>query len=420
MGKSVFGLVLASLLLLVSFSASAGNEDLTIKGPAEVVCSGIEFQLKASGNSNDTYQWFPAHLFNSASGQKVTTSIRTSTKFTVIRTNNQGVDTATFTVHVETRQISVTGNTYVCKGDSTYLSIGSSNLHPLWNTGEISNSIWVTKPGIYRVEATDGCETTLGEIHVKSISKPLALISTFDDLHICEDESVELGAFGVIDNFTWSTGETERNINVAEEGEVVLTVRNECGVSTDSKFIFKHQVDASFIPSKMSENIPFDLNLFNDSKSKASNQWFVNGVEFSSEENGKLKIDEEGEYEIVLLRTNEYGCEGRMKYSSIVALPPVKPQVTVDELVVFPNSFTPNGDGLNDAFSFQSNYVDQVRFSIIDRWGRLVFESYSNEAWDGRTQSGDIAPEGMYIVQYQFEDLEGKLLNRTMSLNLIR
>lgn len=53
-----------------------------------------------------------------------------------------------------------------------------------------------------------------------------------------------------------------------------------------------------------------------------------------------------------------------------------------------PNSFTPNGDGLNDYFSLTTFNADQmVEFNIVifNRWGQKLFESYDPYfKWDGK------------------------------------
>lgn len=49
-----------------------------------------------------------------------------------------------------------------------------------------------------------------------------------------------------------------------------------------------------------------------------------------------------------------------------------------------PNSFTPNGDGVNDVFSARGLVVDEFLMQIFDRWGELIFESDNPEVgWDG-------------------------------------
>jgi gliding motility-associated-like protein len=77
-----------------------------------------------------------------------------------------------------------------------------------------------------------------------------------------------------------------------------------------------------------------------------------------------------------LKMTNQWGC---------VALD--SEYVTVDRCceLLFPNAFTPNGDGRNDYFRLlnPANHVIHT-FLIADRWGRVVFDSRdATRGWDG-------------------------------------
>ena len=51
-----------------------------------------------------------------------------------------------------------------------------------------------------------------------------------------------------------------------------------------------------------------------------------------------------------------------------------------------PNSFTPNGDGLNDVFLPIFNAesgVKEYKFEVYNRWGQLVFETGDlTTGWD--------------------------------------
>jgi gliding motility-associated-like protein len=67
----------------------------------------------------------------------------------------------------------------------------------------------------------------------------------------------------------------------------------------------------------------------------------------------------------------------------------------------FPNSFTPNGDGLNDAFGGTGECTG-YQLMIYDRTGKLIFESNSvANKWDGKVQ-GQQAPEGVYAWSLQY------------------
>lgn len=77
-----------------------------------------------------------------------------------------------------------------------------------------------------------------------------------------------------------------------------------------------------------------------------------------------------------------------------------------DPIVVLPNVFTPNNDGENDVFQMQVTNVSEVRLVITNRWGNIVYEATgANPGWNGKTQSGQMAAEGVYYVQYEADNI---------------
>ncbi len=63
-----------------------------------------------------------------------------------------------------------------------------------------------------------------------------------------------------------------------------------------------------------------------------------------------------------------------------------------------PNSFTPNGDGLNDCFGIKYwGVIEDLQFSIYNRWGERVFyTTSSNHCWDGTYKSNN-SEAGNYV-----------------------
>ncbi len=98
---------------------------------------------------------------------------------------------------------------------------------------------------------------------------------------------------------------------------------------------------------------------------------------------------------IVVTRKGEFnGCDNEL--SKIVEIGAKED--------VFPNAFTPNGDGANDVF--RPIFPCEVVFSnlkVFSRWGELVFET--NEpltGWDGRINGLD-APSDVYVWRVEYE-----------------
>lgn len=84
---------------------------------------------------------------------------------------------------------------------------------------------------------------------------------------------------------------------------------------------------------------------------------------------------------------------------------PLEP--TFEEQFFVPNSFTPNGDGINDLFMAKANFEPSTfEMSIFSRTGDMVFKSRNmNIGWDG-----DKHPGGMYNYMIRYTNTQGKVL----------
>ncbi|HQQ94825.1 MAG TPA: PKD domain-containing protein [Bacteroidia bacterium] len=58
--------------------------------------------------------------------------------------------------------------------------------------------------------------------------------------------------------------------------------------------------------------------------------------------------------------------------------------------IYFPNTFTPNEDGINDTYQPKGIGISKFNLWIFDRWGHLVFETDNiYNQWDGHTKGSD-------------------------------
>ena len=88
--------------------------------------------------------------------------------------------------------------------------------------------------------------------------------------------------------------------------------------------------------------------------------------------------------------------------------------------MAFPNAFSPDGDGMNDIFNFESRYITAVNMKIYNRWGELVYQtSEIDKGWDG-TINGKPAPLGTYIHHTELTDDMGITFVKTGEIVLIR
>lgn len=119
----------------------------------------------------------------------------------------------------------------------------------------------------------------------------------------------------------------------------------------------------------------------------------ITGAELDPATPGRLCHTDGGQ--ITVTRKGEFnGCQNEL--SRIIKIGAKKD--------VFPNAFTPNGDGANDVF--RPVYPCEVLFSnlkVFSRWGELVFETKDPlGGWDGKIDGQD-APSDVYVWWVEYE-----------------
>ncbi|MEM9052201.1 MAG: PKD domain-containing protein [Bacteroidota bacterium] len=149
---------------------------------------------------------------------------------------------------------------------------------------------------------------------------------------------------------------------------------------------------------------------------------FLIGDPVFAEENSRISsyrfpTDTAGEYLITLISQSENGCIDTTSQTLVIN----------DDLLWFiPNSFSPNGDGINDIWKPIGSTVDITSFScrVYDRWGRLVFSTTNiNQGWNGASAvSGDFFGDTdiyTYVLEITSETTEDKF-ELTGFITLIR
>lgn len=119
-----------------------------------------------------------------------------------------------------------------------------------------------------------------------------------------------------------------------------------------------------------------------------------------------------GEFVVSLTVTDEWGCTAEFVFGPV--------RVTEAVYLYIPNSFTPNGDGLNDDFFVVSQLVTKLEIDIFDRWGRLIYHAEEVDfRWNGR-EKGEAVPEGVYTYKLAAESHLGEKMRRVGTITLIR
>ncbi len=119
--------------------------------------------------------------------------------------------------------------------------------------------------------------------------------------------------------------------------------------------------------------------------------------------------------EYMVTVTDTFGCA----QNAVVKID-VEEITCSDPYVFVPNSFSPNGDGVNDKLFVRSAILDRFTFTVYSHWGQKVFETNDlNEGWDG-TFKGEPCQNGVYDYHFQGTCIGGDELEVSGNVMLVR
>lgn len=310
-----------------------------------------------------------------------------------------------------------------CQNDGQIYQVGASPVAGSsysWSPASGLNDAFIANPEIsnvlsgtmaYTVTVTDaqGCQNT-DEVVLHQLTPPVVLL-TASATAGCQSGTItfELGASENVSvawfvNGSHISGNDDEPVFSTSFGSpgiysVIVVATNAAGCSaTDSiagGIQIYPEVDAGFttVPNASQVNEFTDhLNLVNQSENATSYGWYFNGTPFSTDQHPVLNFPPGyGTIEILLIAENNFGCAD----TAILSITPLNQGV-----IYVPNTFTPDGDGINDIFfPVISDGFDLVgaRLEIYDRWGELIFESTGNDlGWNG-FYKGELCKTDTYV-----------------------
>lgn len=135
-----------------------------------------------------------------------------------------------------------------------------------------------------------------------------------------------------------------------------------------------------------------------------SSYWWSNGATDSS-----ISAADAGTYAVTVW-SNE-GCPASTSRELTI----------IDCSLIVPNVITPNGDGINDAFTVHSNFLQALSVRIFNRWGQEVgVLKAPGEAWDGTNGQGQTQPDGTYYFEATWTDAYNNHDSKAGFFQLIR
>lgn len=289
------------------------------------------------------------------------------------------------------------------------------------------------KAGTYTITATDesGC-SALTSVSVAETAKIQAKIETALDVDCATGKATGVAWISIQGGkepytIKWnSSSANSREINFNTAGVLKATITDALGCSVDAEtkvdfpnqntqgarleFNYRKLVITNEPEVKVQEEILFESEI---APEIIAWEWEFGDGNKSSEKDPVHIFSKVGEFQVKLTGYDVFGCS--TVESNIV-------QVTSPtELVVIPNAFTPNGDGLNDTFIPKLRAISSFQMEIFNTWGEKLYitNSLESNGWDG-THKGQLAPAGNFLYRITYTSLDGQSVNLTGGITLIR
>lgn len=398
-------------------------------GPDQQLCPGQSLTLDA-GNQATTYLWSTA-----ATTQTIT--VATPGTYWAVVTTHCGTDSSAMTLsYYPVAAVEAGPDDTLCAGDTLSLLgasatqgtlqwtsgpggslSSSSSLHPLFTADSSASG-----PVQFVLALTDSCG-----VHTDTLTLTILPRLTVSFTHpdsVCYNTPIQISYSGNPDSVLWMGAGTFSDSSgnpvvyspaPGETGEITigLTAYGQCGAEVfTTSYFTQDRLIANFgwTPGEIYpgthvqfSNGSFPLGL--------PVHWHFGDSFYSVESDPMHRYYTSGTYPVELIVYGLDGCNDTL----------VIPLNVLPTDTIFPNVFSPNGDGINDVFNYRVPPTETFSLGIWDRWGRQYFYTQNpEEKWDGRTAGGSDCPDGVYFYVIKMKLLAGTVLNHNGWVTLVR
>nr|MBA3683534.1 gliding motility-associated C-terminal domain-containing protein [Bacteroidota bacterium] len=399
------------------------NQTLTPVPETATICSGKGVQLDVLDGFE--YNWTPTVGLSCTTCSNPIASPIVSTVYTVGPSSCTSFKQITVTVIPSPTIQLTTATPTLCIGQTFTSQITATGAQtytwsPTNTINFINPSMVIANPlvsTIYTVAGANisGTTTCIEQASISIIVAPQIVPVISPSVSICIGEKVNLTASGG-SNYYWSPSEA---LNVTNLASVVSNPTSNIvyTVSIDKEGYCSNTATTAIIVNQFPKvnaghdsTFNIDEQIFITANGTGTITW-VAGEYISCKDCAQTQIQPKRDGCYVAEAVNEFGC----KVKDEVCI-----TVTNNWGLFIPNSFTPNGDGLNDKFLVYANSLLNYKIEIFDRWGKLLFTSDNIEnSWDG-TYKGQLCSLGVYTCKVNFKGVDGKDREKMGSISLIR
>lgn len=296
-------------------------------------------------------------------------------------------------------------DTTLCPGASLTLHVDVPGSSIVWDNGSTSTQRIIASSGNFHATVSVGGCMATDTIQVGYT--PLPIVDLGMDTALCAGDTALLTVDPGAATLLWNNGSTANQLPVTTGGNYTATLSLDGCTVTDAVQI---TVLSPITTIDLGEDAPLcpGKSIALDATLPGGSYLWSNGSR-----SPVLEVTGPGTYSVLVDGLCIHAADTIEIYEGHCT-----------PRVFLPNAFTPDGDGINDAFA---PLVDGViltwEMQVFNRWGICIFSSTSvGEGWNG-TYGGTEAPVGVYVWRLHYTAVtdEGVVQERrTGSVTLVR
>lgn len=302
-----------------------------------------------------------------------------------------------------------------CYMDTTYFYLNSysriDSIKWIFNdpTGLPGNSSTLLNP--YHIFSSPETYNVIAIIYqnqnIDTLTSPIEIIDnhiklSLSDTLMCNGDTITLSVDSGYLKYIWSNGDSTSTISVDKEGVFWINVYDSTCMNSDTAIISVSN-QKLFIGSDTT--ICFGEDIFININSDYDKYYWSNGESTSA-----ISVNMEG---IFWIEVYDSFCNNIQRDSILISN-------TMCDLYI-PNSFSPNGDGVNDELEIQISNIFDIELFIYNRFGKLIF--YTNEPnnfWNGKdNENNTVAGLVTYSLIYNRYDMNKIAEIKTYTGNIL-
>ena len=352
------------------------------------ICNNSSVKLIASGGTS--YSWAPAGSLNDANiSNPVASPVAPTTYFITV---SNGGCSALDSVHVgvyPVANIQTSNDTTVCNNSSTKIFATGGTSYS-WTPASLLDDATISSPfasppstTVFHVTITDSYSCVYKD-SVKLSVRALPAFSVSPDNSICSKSSQQLNASGG-DSYIWIPASYLDNSKISNpiaspDSSITYTViiSDTTCKQTDTLFTKVTVLPSPNVVATHANDIDCS---FGSSKLNATGGTTYTWSPADGLDNFGIANPVASPTATTVYTVTGKGQNGCSNFDTVT----VKVNFNRGTVYGLANSFTPNGDGLNDCFGVKDwGQVSQLDLRIYNRFGQLVFQTNNPQScWDG-------------------------------------